>query len=420
MNVKSREKSSKYKTYTLVSEYSSTKIFSAANQWIEDLPPTVTSRLNFMNEYDVIILQHSLSSILSYLSKEKKLPQNIIENAKNILEDQCYFDIPAIEQIFSKMKELEKKYCMDVRIAIELKEKRKIIFNHNGVIYVNKERYYIFSYNVVHHNTQQMSLSDYIIVESLHYDDFLNVLQRIEEEIQFMFKKKIKLIDIESYDLYFHPYATGIFFHEFIGHLLEADHFFTSPLVYQQGFKFKENINIIENYGLYQRYDDLGNIIYPNIELVKKGKLKNLLNSEITKYIYRQQSSGNAIQGNNTADIYPRMQHMYICPGAKPIEDSLTQTMKGVYVKKLNMGEVNTYTGDFTVEVEMSYLIENGKCTSEVEPFMMTFNIFELANRELLLGNEVKTFYNLCGKRGSIVKVAYTVPALGIKASTKE
>ncbi|MBE2914302.1 hypothetical protein HPK00_13275 [Anoxybacillus flavithermus] len=94
--------------------------------------------------------------------------------------------------------------------------------------------------------------------------------------------------------------------------------------------------------------------------------------------------------------------------------------MKGIYVKKLNMGEVNTHTGDFTVEVEMSYLIENGKCTSEVEPFMMTFNIFELANRELLLGNEVKTFYNLCGKRGSVVKVAYTVPALGIKASAKE
>ncbi|MFB7142927.1 metallopeptidase TldD-related protein, partial [Gottfriedia sp. NPDC056225] len=299
-----------------------------------------------------------------------------------------------------------------------LKEKRKIVICEDQIIYSEKERYYVFSYNIVN-STKNVILSDYFVMKNIKNSNLLDVFNRIEDEIKFSLASKIN-IDIEcidDYDLYFNNCTTGIFFHEFIGHMLEADHYYKSPISDKYDVIFNEHLTVYENFNLDGRYDDLGNEIISDLELLKNGRINKLMNCVTSRYLYNQEQSGNSIQGNNVESIYPRMQHMYICSGSQKFEELISKTHKGLYIEKINLGEVNTFTGDFIVEVEIAFLIENGKRNLPVEPLILYFNINELAKKRILLDNTLKRFYNLCGKKGAVVKVEYTVPSILIKSS---
>ena len=57
------------------------------------------------------------------------------------------------------------------------------------------------------------------------------------------------------------------------------------------------------------------------------------------------------------------MTNTYLLAGEEDPESIIASTPKGVYVKHLGGGQVNTATGDFVFGMTEAYLIEDGKVT---------------------------------------------------------
>ena len=68
------------------------------------------------------------------------------------------------------------------------------------------------------------------------------------------------------------------------------------------------------------------------------------------------------------------MTNTMIAPGASDPDEILRSTPKGLFVKKMGGGQVNTVNGDFVFEVSEGYLIEQGKLGEPVRGATLTGN----------------------------------------------
>lgn len=345
-------------------------------------------------------------------SIENKLTFKEKEKITQLLKNTYSLDLEKIQfNLLPYKKSLEKKYNVNIQLAIEAKYIERIwIFKE---LKNDLETYYIFSYNIFD-NKRNIS-SDFFIVEKP--EDLQEKMKDIEDIIDYYYAPKEFLGNPKNYSLLFDSCAAGILFHEFLGHLLEEDYFYKSFLKLKKKHLIDKSLKVYENYNCFNKLDDLGRNVIPNLLLIYKGEVINNISSNSTNILYSSKSTGNNIQGENNLCLYPRMRHMYIDSDISKInkEKILDFVKDGIYIKKINMGEVNTFTGDFSVEVQMSYLIKNNTIVNKIEPFFLNFHIEDFKGKSIFLSDDYKTYYNLCGKNGAIVKVAYTTPSIVIK-----
>ena len=93
---------------------------------------------------------------------------------------------------------------------------------------------------------------------------------------------------------------------------------------------------------------------------------------------------------------------------------------KGVYVKHLGGGQVNTATGDFVFGMTEAYLIEDGKVGPAVKGAMLIGNGPEALKTISMIGNDLKLDDGVgtCGKDGQGVPVGVGQPTLRLDGLT--
>ena len=114
-------------------------------------------------------------------------------------------------------------------------------------------------------------------------------------------------------------------------------------------------------------FDDEGNYSQQTV-LIEKGVLKDYLYDYLTAKKENRASTGNGRRESYQHRPLPRMTNTFIAPGDTDPEEIISSTKKGLFVKKMGGGQVNTTTGDFVFDVTEGYLIENGIITSPVRP----------------------------------------------------
>src|SRR5690606_17281380 len=100
-------------------------------------------------------------------------------------------------------------------------------------------------------------------------------------------------------------------------------------------------------------------------------------------------------------------------------EDIISSTERGVYVKELGGGQVNTATGDFVFGMTEAYLIEDGEITDPIREGNLIGNGPEVLTKIDALGNDFRMGHpGMCGRAGQGVPVAVGTPTLRVAELT--
>jgi TldD protein len=215
--------------------------------------------------------------------------------------------------------------------------------------------------------------------------------------------------------------AGGTMIHEAIGHGLEADLAQQGLSVYSK--KLGEEvasplITVVDDPTLPQKrgsyaFDDEG-VPSRRTVLVEKGILKNYLYDRLTALEEGVESSGNGRRESYQQKPIPRMSNTMILPGEMHPEEIVHSVEKGLFVKKMGGGQVNTVNGDFIFEVSEGYLIEKGSVGELVRGAILIGNGPQVLKDIDRVGSDLGFGIGTCGKDGQGVPVSDAQPTLRI------
>jgi TldD protein len=215
--------------------------------------------------------------------------------------------------------------------------------------------------------------------------------------------------------------AGGTMIHEAIGHGLEADLAQQGLSVYSKrlGEEVASSlITVVDDPTLPQKrgsyaFDDEG-VPSRRTVLVEKGILKSYLYDRLTALEEGVESSGNGRRESYQQKPIPRMSNTMILPGGMSPEEIVHSVEKGLFVKKMGGGQVNTVNGDFIFEVSEGYLIEKGSVGEPVRGAILIGNGPQVLKDIDRVGNDLGFGIGTCGKDGQGVPVADAQPTLRI------
>ncbi len=216
--------------------------------------------------------------------------------------------------------------------------------------------------------------------------------------------------------------AGGTMIHEAIGHGLEADLALQGLSVYSGKIGEKVAspvVTVIDDATLPGRrgsflYDDEGAPAQKTL-LVDRGILKGYLYDRLNAFKNGiDESTGNGRRESYHCRPIPRMTNTLIAPGSIEPDAIISSVDKGLFVKKMGGGQVNTVNGDFVFEVSEGYLLEKGKVGEPVRGATLTGNGPEVLRMIDMVGNDLGFGIGTCGKDGQGVPVADAQPTIRI------
>lgn len=278
-----------------------------------------------------------------------------------------------------------KKRDTSQRIIIILNKytiKKKIEKKHKEIQH-NTEVYFSFSY-IVYNESGKVIASKYYITDYLDYEYFAQKLI-LDFDYIVTFKKSFHF---SKENIILKDEAASKFFHEFIGHLLEEDHFIISPIRNMLGKKiFPENLSIFENTNTKSDFDDLGNKIKKDICLVRNGVVCNLLTLSDQPHGLNCENTGNAIINSYNDRFIPRMRSMQI---ELPF-DKQKNVFSGVLIEDFDVCEMNPVEGVIAFTANKSFSIQDGEIKEALKRFTFLLSIYDLINAEITaIGDEVE------------------------------
>ncbi len=215
--------------------------------------------------------------------------------------------------------------------------------------------------------------------------------------------------------------AGGTMIHEAIGHGLEADIAGNGLSVYSG--KIGEQVasklvTVIDDSSLagkrgFYRFDDEGTYSNKNV-LVKDGVLKKYMADRLSNLKYGYELTGNGRRQSYEHHPIVRMSNTMIASGDSKPEDIIKSVDKGLFVKKMGGGQVNTVTGDFVFDVMEGYIIKNGVIDNAVSGATLMGNGPDVLKNIDMVGNDLGFGIGTCGKDGQGVPVSDAQPTLRI------
>jgi TldD protein len=215
--------------------------------------------------------------------------------------------------------------------------------------------------------------------------------------------------------------AGGTMIHEAIGHGLEADLAQQGLSVYSKKIGEKVAsplITVVDDPTLSQKrgsyaFDDEG-VPSRRTILVENGILKGYLYDRLTAFKDGVESTGNGRRESYQHKPIPRMSNTMIVPGKMKPEEIVRSVEKGLFVKKMGGGQVNTVNGDFVFEVNEAYLIEKGSVAEVVRGAVLIGNGPQVLKEIDMVGDDLGFGIGTCGKDGQGVPVGDAQPTLRI------
>ena len=219
--------------------------------------------------------------------------------------------------------------------------------------------------------------------------------------------------------------AGGTMIHEAVGHGLEADLACNGLSVYQgkMGQKVASSlISVIDDGTMPTRrgsysFDDEGTPSQRNT-LIENGVLKSYMVDRLSAMKFDMMATGNGRRESFRHKPIVRMTNTYIASGKDDPAAILKSTPKGIFVRAMGGGQVNTVTGDFVFAVTEGYLIENGKLGEPIRGATLVGNgptVLSMVDR---VGNDLGFATGTCGKDGQGAPVTDAQPTLRIPELT--
>lgn len=126
-------------------------------------------------------------------------------------------------------------------------------------------------------------------------------------------------------------------------------------------------------------YDEEGFSLKP-LNLIEKGKVKNFYTDLKTarKLGITPNGRGFGIPAS------PSLTNLEILPGAKKKEEIISKIKKGILVGQvIGGGQDSPYSGDFSLNIHLGFLVENGKIIGRVKNCLVSGNVFEMLRDQI-------------------------------------
>ena len=214
--------------------------------------------------------------------------------------------------------------------------------------------------------------------------------------------------------------AGGTMIHEACGHGLEAD----LALAGVSAFSGKlgqqvaaAGVTIIDDGTLPHKRgssacDDEGQPVQ-RVVLIENGILKGYLQSRKTARRMACPATGNGRRETYRNIPIPRMRNTFLAPGLEDPEAILKDLDRGLLVKHMGGGQVDTVTGNFVFQVTEGYWVEKGVIQYPVKNATLTGCGPEVLMGLTRIGRDLDHFdIGTCGKDGQGVPVSDALPTI--------
>ena len=214
--------------------------------------------------------------------------------------------------------------------------------------------------------------------------------------------------------------AGGTMIHEACGHGLEADLALAgmSAFAGKLGEKVaSDGVTIIDDGTLpnkrgSQAVDDEGNPAQ-RVVLIENGILKAYLQSRKTARRMGTEATGNGRRESYRHIPIPRMRNTFLAPGSEKPEAILRDLDRGLLVKHMGGGQVDTVTGNFVFQVTEGYWVEKGVAMYPVKNATLSGCGPEVLRNLTRIADDLKHFdIGTCGKDGQGVPVSDALPTI--------
>ena len=121
--------------------------------------------------------------------------------------------------------------------------------------------------------------------------------------------------------------------------------------------------------------------------LFESGVLKNYIYDLQTAGIMNAESTGNGTR-SFASQPSPGNSNVIVEPGDMKFEDMIKDMKNGILVDQvLGGGQSNVLAGEFSVNIDLGYLVENGEIVGRVKDCMIAGNVFDVFNNIIALGD---------------------------------
>jgi len=321
-------------------------------------------------------------------------------------------EIAAAEKMINDIKSVYPQISVDIDISSSQSEVR--LMNSNGVDVSYRDSHYGFSVSCTYIMPDGSridtweSKSELKPVDCSELKDLL--IKKIEDGLT------VEKIESQTYPVLFPPQAFG----RLLGFIVSGfNGVFVwkgiSPFADKKGEKiFNESFTLIDDpliegspYNI--PFDGEGLPVSKNY-LIKDGVVETFIND--LKYAERlnMAPTGNAYRGYSSLPS-PAFHGITVKPGEKLFEEIISGIDKGILAEQfIGLGQSNTITGDFSANLSLAYLIENGKIKGRVKDCMISGNIIDLMKGDFILSKDVL-------RKGSSLLPNCMFPAVNITCS---
>ncbi len=122
--------------------------------------------------------------------------------------------------------------------------------------------------------------------------------------------------------------------------------------------------------------------------IFESGVLKNYIYDLQTAGMMNAKSTGNGTR-SFASQPSPGNSNVIIEPGEMKFEDMIKDMKRGILVDQvLGGGQSNVLAGEFSVNIDLGYLVENGEIIGRVKDCMIAGNVFEVFNNIIAIGDK--------------------------------
>ena len=124
--------------------------------------------------------------------------------------------------------------------------------------------------------------------------------------------------------------------------------------------------------------------------IFENGVLKRYLYDLQTAALMNAAPTGNGLRGYS-AQPRPGISNLRMLPGDTPVKELMAGVKRGLLIDQaLGAGQSNVLAGEFSVNVELGFLVENGEIVGRVKDCMLAGNAFDAFNAIRAISRETE------------------------------
>jgi TldD protein len=197
--------------------------------------------------------------------------------------------------------------------------------------------------------------------------------------------------------------VVGVFMHEAMGHLAEADLTLSGSVLYDKlGEQIASDLVTVYDDGTVEgafgsfKYDDEG-VRTQKTALIENGTLTGLMHNRETAQKLNMEPTGNARAEDFRFEPIIRMRNTYLAPGDNSFEELIEGIDFGYYLKSFRGGQANL-NGTFQVGIQEAYEIVKGQLGDAVRSASISGNTLETLRKVDAVGKDFELWPGRCGK----------------------